>query len=195
MPPLQPSDTHELPSSSPLSMHKQWGIFLAEGIILSLLGLIAIISPLFTGLITTVFLGWLFLVAGIVGLVSTFRARRAPGFGWSLLSALIAVLAGAALLWNPLQGLVTLTFILTAFFILDGLVVIILAIAHRRELSGKWEWMLINGILDLMIAGFILSGLPGTLVWALGLLLGIDLLFAGASLVAMALAARQAAFR
>jgi uncharacterized membrane protein HdeD (DUF308 family) len=160
-----------------------------------LLGLIAIIVPLFAGLITTVFLGWLFLVAGIVGLISTFRTRRAPGFGWSLLSALVAMLAGAALLWNPLQGLITLTFILTSFFILDGIFVIILAIAHRRELSGKWEWMLVNGILDLIIAGIILSGLPGTLAWALGLLLGIDLLFAGASLVAMALAARTAGFR
>ena len=97
----------------------------------------------------------------------------------------------APVVLSPLQGLVTLTFILTAFFILDGIFVIILAIAHRRELSGKWEWMLVNGILDLIIAGLILSGLPGTLVWALGLLLGIDLLFAGASLVAMALAARQ----
>lgn len=195
MPPLQPADTHELPPRSPISLHGQWGIFLTEGIILSLLGLIAIIVPLFAGLITTVFLGWLFLVAGIVGLISTFRTRRAPGFGWSLLSALVAMLAGAALLWNPLQGLITLTFILTSFFILDGIFVIILAIAHRRELSGKWEWMLVNGILDLIIAGIILSGLPGTLAWALGLLLGIDLLFAGASLVAMALAARTAGFR
>jgi uncharacterized membrane protein HdeD (DUF308 family) len=191
MPPSQPLETHEFPSRSPISMHGQWGIFLAEGIILSLLGLIAIIAPFFAGLVTTVFLGWIFLVAGVVGLVSTFRARQAPGFGWSLLSALVAILAGAVLLWSPLQGLVTLTFILTAFFILDGIFVIILAIAHRRELSGKWEWMLVNGILDLIIAGLILSGLPGTLVWALGLLLGIDLLFAGASLVAMALAARQ----
>jgi uncharacterized membrane protein HdeD (DUF308 family) len=70
---------------------------------------------------------------------------------------------------------------------------IILSIAHRRELSGKWEWMMFNGILDLILAGIIISGLPGTLVWALGLLVGIDMIFGGGSLIAMALDARKSA--
>jgi hypothetical protein len=115
---------------------------------LSILGLAAIIVPLIAGLFATVFLGWLFLIAGIVGLVATLSARQAPGFGWSLLSALAAVIAGGVLLWNPLQGLVTLTYVLTAFFIVDGILIVILAIAHRRELSGKWEWMMVNGVID-----------------------------------------------
>jgi uncharacterized membrane protein HdeD (DUF308 family) len=166
---------------------------LTEGIILTVLGLAAIIVPPIAGLATTVLLGWLFLLAGIVGLFSTFRARNAPGFTWSMLSAVVAVLAGLALLWNPLQGLVTLTFVLTAFFIFDGILMIILSIAHRRELSGKWEWMMFNGILDLILAGIIISGLPGTLAWALGLLVGIDMIFGGGSLIAMALDARKTA--
>lgn len=175
------------------AMHEHWGVFLAEGIILSLLGLAAIIVPAIAGLATTVFLGWIFFLAGILGLVATFRARHAPGFGWSLLSALAALIAGGLLLWNPLHGLVTLTVILTAFFIADGIFVIVLALAHRSELSGKWEWMLINGLIDLILAAVIISGMPGTLVWALGLLVGIDLLFGGATLVAMALDARKSA--
>jgi uncharacterized membrane protein HdeD (DUF308 family) len=105
----------------------------------------------------------------------------------------VAIVAGGVLLWHPLRGLVTLTFVLTAFFIIDGVLTIILAIVHRRELSGRWEWMMVNGVADLIIAGVIISGLPGTLVWALGLLVGIDLLFAGASLIAMALEARSTA--
>jgi uncharacterized membrane protein HdeD (DUF308 family) len=174
-------------------IHQHWGLFLTEGIILTVLGLAAIIVPPIAGLATTVLLGWLFLLAGIVGLFSTFRARNAPGFTWSMLSAVVAVLAGLALLWNPLQGLVTLTFVLTAFFIFDGILMIILSIAHRRELSGKWEWMMFNGILDLILAGIIISGLPGTLAWALGLLVGIDMIFGGGSLIAMALDARKTA--
>ena len=174
-------------------IHQHWGLFLTEGIILTVLGLAAMIVPPIAGLATTVLLGWLFLIAGIVGFISTFRARNAPGFTWSMLSAAIAVLAGVALLWNPLQGLVTLTLVLTAFFIFDGILMIILSIAHRRELSGKWEWLMFNGIIDLILAGIILSGLPGTLVWALGLLVGIDMIFGGASLIAMALDARKSA--
>jgi uncharacterized membrane protein HdeD (DUF308 family) len=174
------------------SMRDHSGLFLAEGIILCLLGVGAIIVPPIAGLATTVLLGWLFLIAGLAGLFFTFRARSAPGFGWSLLSAVAAVVAGAILLWNPFQGLATLTLVLTAYFVVDGAAIIFLAIAHRRELSGKWQWMLVNGITDLILAGIIISGFPETLFWALGLLVGIDLLFGGASLIAMAMASRKA---
>lgn len=188
---MMPSANPNVSAAQSQSMRDYWGLFLAEGIALSILGLAAIIVPLIAGLFATVFLGWLFLIAGIVGLVVTLRTRQAPGFGWSLLSALVAVIAGGVLLWNPLQGLVTLTYVLTAFFIVDGILIIILAIAHRRELSGKWEWMMVNGVIDLILAGIIIAGLPGTLVWAFGLLVGIDMMFGGASLIAMALEARK----
>ena len=175
------------------TMRDHWGVFLAEGIILVLLGIAAIMAPLVAGLATTIFLGWLFLVAGIAGLAMTFKAREAPGFGWSLLSAIAALLAGGVLVWNPAAGLVTLTYVLIAFFIADGVLTIILALSHRRELSGRWEWLLVNGIIDLVLAALIISGLPGAFVWVLGFLFGIDLLFGGTSLIAMALAARKLA--
>ena len=187
----QPTLKSEPAETLTQSMHDHWKLFLAEGIILFVLGLGAIIVPPIAGLATTVFLGWLLLVAGLVGLSFTFRARSAPGFGWSILSAAAAVIAGALLLWDPLQGMATLTFVLVAYFIVDGAAIILLAIVHRRELSGKWEWMLMNGVIDLILAGIIISGFPGTLVWALGLLVGIDLLFGGAALIAMASAARK----
>jgi uncharacterized membrane protein HdeD (DUF308 family) len=192
--PTHPSANPNTSAALSQSIRDHWRLFLAEGIALSVLGLAAIIVPPIAGLAATVFLGWLFLIAGIVGLVATLRARQAPGFGWSLLSALVAVIAGGVLLWDPLQGLVTLTYVLTAFFIVDGVLIIVLAVAHRRELSGKWEWMMVNGVIDLILAGIVISGLPETLFWALGLLVGIDMIFGGASLIAMALEARKAAF-
>jgi uncharacterized membrane protein HdeD (DUF308 family) len=173
------------------SIHDHWGVFLAEGIVLVLLGMAAIVVPILAGLAATVVIGWVFFIAGIIGLIATFRARRAPGFGWALASALAAVIAGVILLWNPLQGLVTLTFVMVAFFIIDGIFTIVLAISHRRELSGRWEWMLVNGLIDLILAGIIISGLPGTLTWAFGLLVGIDLVFGGVALIGMALQARS----
>jgi uncharacterized membrane protein HdeD (DUF308 family) len=172
------------------SMRDHWGVFLTEGVVLCFLGFAAIVVPRIAGLAATVVLGWVLLIAGIVGVVATLRARQAPGFGWALLSAIVAVIAGGVLLWNPFRGLITLTFVLIAYFIIDGVLIIALAIAHRRELSGKWEWMMLNGVIDLILAGVVISGLPGTLFWALGFLVGIDMIFGGASLIGMALEAR-----
>jgi uncharacterized membrane protein HdeD (DUF308 family) len=187
-----PTGSPDLTGVLAKSVHDHWRMFLVEGIILLVLGAAAIVVPPLAGITATIILGWLFLIGGIVGLVSTFGARQAPGFAWSLLSALVAVIAGGVLLWNPLAGLVTLTYVLIAYFIVDGILIIILAITHRRALSGRWEWMLLNGIIDLVLAAVIISGLPGSVVWALGLLVGIDLVFGGASLIAMAMAARRA---
>jgi uncharacterized membrane protein HdeD (DUF308 family) len=191
--PSPPPPAAELSLSAGLSrsVHAHSGLFIAEGVLLVVLGLAAIAIPPLAGLAATVILGWLFLVTGGAGLVFSLRARQAPGFGWALLSALLALLAGLVLLWNPLQGLVTLTYVLIAYFVIDGVFMIGLALSHRREMSGKWEWMALNGVIDLVLAGIILSGMPGTLAWALGLLVGIDLVFGGMSLIAMAMAARR----
>ena len=174
------------------SLHQHWRVYLVEGIILLLLGVAAIVVPPLAGIGITILLGWLFLIGGVAGLVATFGARHAPGVWWSLLSALVALVAGLSLLWNPLAGLVTLTYVLIAYFVFDGVLSIVHAIEHRREQSGRWEWMLLSGVIDLVLASTILSGLPGAFAWALGLLVGIDLIFSGSSLIAMSIAARHA---
>lgn len=175
------------------ALHEHWRLLLTEGIILVLLGAAAIIIPALAGLAATIWLGAVFLVGGVVGLAASLRARNAPGYGWAILSAILALVAGALLLWNPMQGLLTLTYVLIAFFIFDGVTMVMFAIAHRRELTGRWEWLLINGLVDILLAAIILTGLPGSAAWALGLLLGIDLVFGGSSLIAVALAAKRAA--
>ena len=183
----------ELKAALTQSIRRHWRLLLVEGIILVVLGFGAIFVPPIAGLAATIFLGWLFLVGGFVGLVATLAARQAPGFWWAVLSAVVALVAGGVLLWNPLQGLVTLTYVLIAYFFVDGVLMIALAFAHRRELSGRWEWLMLNGAIDIVLAIIILAGLPGAFAWALGLLVGIDLVFGGASLIAMALSARSAA--
>jgi uncharacterized membrane protein HdeD (DUF308 family) len=190
---IQPSSIPDMGAALVKSLRDHWRLLLVEGIVLGVLGLAAIAVPFVAGLAATIYLGWIFVIGGVVGLVATLRARQAPGFGWALLSAVLALIAGGLLLWNPVQGLVTLTYVLIAFFIIDGVAMIFFAIAHRRELSHRWQWLMINGFIDLLLAAFILTGLPGSFAWALGLLLGIDLVFGGTALVAMALAARKAA--
>lgn len=172
------------------TVRDHWQLFLLEGIGLIVLGLLALAEPAFASLAATIFFGWILLISGIIGLIATFRARRAPGFTWSLLSAILAVVAGVLLLDAPLQGTLTLTGIVIAFLLIEGIVSIIYALEHRGSQSGRWSWMLVSGLLDLVLGGILLSGLPGTALWALGMLIGINMLFGGTSLIAMALHAR-----
>jgi uncharacterized membrane protein HdeD (DUF308 family) len=140
-------------------------------------------------LAVTILFGWLFLISGIVGLITTFVMRQAPGFWWSLLSGVLGVVVGGWLLVEPVQGLVSLTYLLIAFFIVEGIATIMFALEHRAALSGRWAWMLVSGVVDLFLAAVILAGLPGTVAWALGLIVGINMVFGGASMIGMALAA------
>src|SRR5438067_8984723 len=94
---------------------KHCKLFLAEGVILVILGLLAVAVPLIAGLAITLVLGSLFLASGLVGLMTTFAMRHGPGFWWSLLSAVLAIVIGALLLARPGLGLVSLTYGLIAF--------------------------------------------------------------------------------
>jgi uncharacterized membrane protein HdeD (DUF308 family) len=168
-------------------------LFLSEGIALLILGTLAILIPALASLAATLVLGWILLLSGIVGLIATIRARHAPGLRWSLISALIGIFAGALLVVWPLQGMVSLTAVLIAFLFLEGIVSILYALEHRRGLSGRWGWMLASGIIDLVLGVILLAGLPGSAVWALGIIIGINMIFGGWALIAMALAARAQA--
>ncbi len=172
------------------SLRHHWKLFLAEGIVLMLLGCAALLLPLIAGLAITVLFGWLFLLLGAFGLATTFAMRHAPGFWWSLVSGILTILLGGVLLFFPGIGLISLTYLLIAFFIAEGIVTIMYALEHRRELTQRWGWMLLSGVIDLFVAVIILIGLPGSFAWALGLIVGINLLFGGASMIAMALAAK-----
>lgn len=187
-----PQDITRLQSEMRGAVHEHWKAFLIEGILLAVLGLAAMIAPLIASLAFTIFLGWMFLISGAVGLAMTFWARQMPGFWWSLLSAVLAIGAGLILLTRPAQGVLTLTIVIGAYFLAEGVATIMYALEHRRELSERWSWMLFSGILDILISAMIITGLPGSAEWAIGLLVGINLLFGGASLIGVALAARNA---
>jgi uncharacterized membrane protein HdeD (DUF308 family) len=188
-----PDELNKLQTKMSAAVRAHWKAFLIEGILLAILGLAAMIVPPLASLAVTIFLGWMFLVTGIAGLVISFWARAMPGYWWSLISAALAVLAGGILLARPMQGVLTLTIVVGAYFLAEGVTTIMYALEHRKELSGRWSWMLVAGIMDILIAFFIIAGLPGSAEWAIGLLVGINLLFGGATLIGMALAARNSA--
>jgi len=188
-----PNDAGGIERAVESAIREHWVLFLIEGIVLLVLGIAAILVPIVATIAFTILIGWLFLISGAVGLFTTFWMRHAPGFWWSLLSAVIAIAAGIVLLIWPISGSLSLTLLLTAFFIVEGVASIMYAIEHRRQLSGRWGWMLVSGIVDLILAGIIIAGLPGTALWALGLLVGINLIFGGVAMIGMALAAKPAA--
>jgi uncharacterized membrane protein HdeD (DUF308 family) len=175
------------------ALHEYWVLFLVEGVVLLVLGATAVVLPLLATLALTIIIGWLFLVSGVVGLVTTFWMRQAPGFWWSLISAVLGVAVGFVLLASPLSGAFSLTLVLVVFFIIEGAASIMFALDHKRELTGKWGWMLVSGIVDLVLGAMIFGGLPSTAAWAIGLLVGINMVFGGAALIAMALHARNSA--
>jgi uncharacterized membrane protein HdeD (DUF308 family) len=172
------------------SVRDHWILFLVEGIVLVGLGLLAILLPLIASLAATVFFGTILLVAGLMGLIATIAARHAPGFSWSLISAVLGIVTGALLLASPVGGAVSLTVVLIAFLFIEGAASIMYAVTHRSRESGGWGWMFASGLIDVVLAALLFAGLPGTALWALGVLIGINMIFGGWSLIAMSLSAR-----
>lgn len=173
------------------SVTQHWKAYLIEGILLVILGFAAIVVPPLASIAVAIFLGWMFLISGIAGLVLTFSARQSPGFWWALVSAIVAIVAGVILLWRPVEGAFSLTLVVGAYFLAEGVATIMYALEHRKELTGRWGWVLFGGVMDIIISGIIIAGLPGSALWAVGLLAGINLVFGGATLIGMALAARD----
>jgi uncharacterized membrane protein HdeD (DUF308 family) len=186
-----PDDTSRLQLDLNASVRKHWKALLFEGILLVIFGLAAIVLPPLASVAVTILLGWLFLIAGVAGLMFSFWARQAPGFWWSLASAVLALGVGIVLLARPLEATLTLTIVVGAYFLAEGIATIMYALQHRSRLSERWGWMLAAGIMDLLVAFIIITGLPGSALWAIGLLVGLNLLFGGASLIGLALAARN----
>lgn len=185
-----PNDTDLDSQNMQAIARKHWKSLLFEGILLAFCGLAAILLPVLASLTITVLLGWLLILTGSVALVLAFWSRQAPGFWWSLLSAVVALIAGVVLLVRPVEGTLTLTIIVGAYFLAEGVVTIMYAVQNRGALTQRWGWLLAAGIADLLVAIVIISGFPGTALWALGLLVGINLLFGGSSMIGIALAAR-----
>src|SRR5882724_13120049 len=101
---LDNSDARNIRAAVSAAIHRHWGLFLLEGIVLIVLGTLAVLVPAVASVAATIVFGWILLLSGVMGLISTLRARQAPGFGWSLLSAVLGIAAGIILLATPMQG-------------------------------------------------------------------------------------------
>jgi uncharacterized membrane protein HdeD (DUF308 family) len=174
------------------TIQTSWALFLVQGLVMIALGLFAIIWPQISTLATDLFVGWVFLLSGLTGLITMFFAPSVASFLWSFVTAALTLLVGVLLLWHPIAGAVSLTLVLVAFFIVEGLFQIAGAIRHREALPGSWGWLLMSGVADLVLAALIILGWPATAIWALGLMVGVNLLTSGLAIAMVAVAAHNA---
>jgi uncharacterized membrane protein HdeD (DUF308 family) len=173
------------------AVRDHWVLFLIQGVVMAILGLFAIAAPVIATLAVDIYAGWLFLISGIVGIVTLFTRQNISSFLWTLIAAVLALVVGVLLIWRPAAGVLSLTLLLIGFFIAEGVVQILAAFKYRSAVGNAWTWMLFSGIVDLILAAIILIGWPGTAAWTLGLLVGINLFLSGLALVMTSLACRS----
>lgn len=172
-------------------LRANWRWLVGLGIVWMVLGALAIIVPFGATLAFEILLGAIFAVGGVIQIAQAFRLRNWKGYGTNMLGGVLALVLGVLLLVYPFQGVLTLTLFLGAFFIVSGVVQVISALQHRE--LRNWGWILASGILGIVVGVLILLGWPSTAVWAIGVLVGIELIVTGWSLLMIGLSARDTA--
>jgi uncharacterized membrane protein HdeD (DUF308 family) len=173
------------------ALRAHWVLFVTQGVIMVILGVVAFVAPTVATIAVDIFVGWLFLISGIFGLAALFSVRSVPAFMWTLITAALSVVVGAMLIWKPAEGVFSLTLVLTAFFIVEGIFQIVASITSRDAIPGSWGWMLVSGLADLVLAAIIIAGWPLSAGRVLGLLVGINLITSGLAVVMAAFAGRR----
>jgi len=173
------------------ALNSHWRLLIFQGVVMIILGVLAVCAPVAATLVVDVYIGVLLLISGIVGLIAIFSVGNMPAFVWGLITAALSVAVGILLIWKPAAGALSLTLVLTAFFIVEGVFQTVTSIAYRELMPGAWGWLLASGIADLLLAAIIIVGWPITAAWTLGLLVGVNLITSGVAIVMMALAGRD----
>jgi uncharacterized membrane protein HdeD (DUF308 family) len=154
------------------------------GIVLVVLGALALIVPMAAALAIELILGWLLLLAGITQVIHALRSKGSQRFWWEAGIGILYCLVAYSLLMDPMQGLITLTLLLTILFIAEGIFKIILAWQLRP--ASTWPWLLVSGLLSCALGMIILSNISGNASWVLGIMVGINFVFAGWALIKQA---------
>jgi uncharacterized membrane protein HdeD (DUF308 family) len=165
-----------------------WGVVL--GVLIALLGVLAIALPLVATLAVTLLFGWLFIGVGVFQIVYAIQTRQGGQFPWKLIWGLLYLAAGVLILFNPVQGVLTLTLILGVTIFVQSAIQIVMAFQLRP--AAHWGWLLFSGILGIILGILIWSNWPYSAVWVLGLWVGINLLVDGITIVVASLTLRSA---
>lgn len=158
-----------------------WSLMMFLGVMMLILGTLAVIFPAATSVSVSLFLGILLLIGGAGRVIGIFGASGWADFLLRIMSTAVFLAAGVLLLTRPIEGTLTVTLLLGLFFIIQGAVNIVTSLMSRGR--GGWGWVLFNGLLAFVLGAMIAAELPSSAAWAIGLLVGVYLIFDGWALI------------
>jgi uncharacterized membrane protein HdeD (DUF308 family) len=179
---MSTSSTTPQPASPIGRPSRGWQI--AWGVLLIILGFLAVLMPAVAALATALVFAWLLVLAGGCETAYAIQTRRSHGFGWKLLSGLLTLLLGIAIFIGPFAGVASLALLVGGFLLISGITRAVLA--WRLRPQRGWGWVMFNGVLSIVLAILIAAGWPTTSLAVIGLLTGFFLLSAGFSRIALA---------
>jgi uncharacterized membrane protein HdeD (DUF308 family) len=172
-----------------MRLHDCWGWFLALGVLLILVGMLAVGSSFIATMATILLFGWLLIAGGVVQIVNAFVAKNWRGFALHLAAGVLHVVVGAMMVQHPGQAAAFFTLVLAVMFMAGGMVRIIAGIAHA--FPGR-VWVILNGLVTLVLGVMIWQQWPESSIWVIGLFVGIDLIFNGWTWVMLGLLVKGA---
>ncbi len=174
-------------------LSRSWKGLMTVGIIAIVIGCIAILVPAVASVGTAIFIGWVLLIVGAFMVAAAFSAHSVGTLLWRMLWAVLTVIVGLWLIVEPHNGTLTLTLVLGIYFLFMGVTRIAIAFVARGEPNAGWLGL--SGVCGLLIGILVLAKFPSSADWAIGLLVGIDLIFAGWTLTSVALLGKELAGR
>jgi uncharacterized membrane protein HdeD (DUF308 family) len=169
-------------------LRRSWGWYLALGIVLIVLGTIAIGSTFVMTIASVFFFGWLLIIGGVMEAIHAFWHKRWAGFFLDLLTGILYIVAGWMMVTNPAESALLLTLVIAMFLVFEGVFRIVAALAARYP---HWGWVMFNGVISLILGIMIWRRWPYSGLWVIGLFVGIEMLLNGWSLVMLSLSARN----
>jgi uncharacterized membrane protein HdeD (DUF308 family) len=166
-----------------------WGWFVVLGLVLIAAGGAAIAFPWLSTVAAKIALGWIFLLGGVTLIIHASSIPHWQGLVLSLLVGALYLVAGGYLAFLPLSGILTLTILLAALFIAEGVLEVLLAFRVRSH--EGWGWLLLSGLVAIAVGGLIAFELPSSATWAIGLLAGVNLISTGLGFVFLGLTGRR----
>lgn len=168
---------------------KATGWYIAAAVIFILLGLFAIIEPGVAGLGITLFVGWLFILGGVTHFIAAFKGGGAKLIIFQVLMGILYLVGGFYCITHPLLAISTLTLVLASIILVEGVLEIVSYFRLRNE--GASGWVLFNGVVTLLLGGMIWFHWPSSSIWAIGILVGVNLMMTGVTRLMLGLAARK----
>lgn len=160
------------------------------GIVSILAGIFALVFPLPASIAVTIFVGWSFLLSGVLGLWAAFSSPGLADRGWVGFVSFLNLVVGVWMLANPLAGMISLTVMVGALFVASGATRIYVGLTRLGASAARWP-VVLSGVISLFLGGYILTALPATGIVTLGLLVAIELIVVGASFLAAATMLRR----